>query len=102
MVGDTGREASIDLTGIPSRGLADHARLCGWTIATAHARTGDRIAITSCIGSGDRFGEVIADCGRLGALRGVSPSTPPAEGHAGRIVPAGSASDVRGNAGQAA
>jgi uncharacterized protein (DUF2252 family) len=85
-------KASIGLTGVSSRGLADYGRLCGWTIAKAHARTGDRIAITSYIGSGDRFGEAIADfavtyadlnerdhaalteavaSGRLGALRGV-------------------------------
>ena len=54
-------KASIDLTSISGNGLVDYAKLCGWTIARAHARTGDRIAIASYLGSGDRFGEAIAD-----------------------------------------
>ena len=30
-----------------------YARLCGWTLARAHARSGDRIAIASYLGKGD-------------------------------------------------
>ena len=38
-----------------------YARLCGWTLARAHARTGDRIAIASYLGGGDRFDRAISD-----------------------------------------
>jgi uncharacterized protein (DUF2252 family) len=33
--------------------------LCGWTLARAHARSGDRIALASYLGSGDRFERAI-------------------------------------------
>ncbi len=35
--------------------MAGYARLCGWTLARAHARSGDAVAIASYLGSGDRF-----------------------------------------------
>jgi hypothetical protein len=38
-----------------------YARLCGWTLARAHARSGDRIAISAYLGSSTRFGNAIAD-----------------------------------------
>jgi Uncharacterized protein conserved in bacteria (DUF2252) len=36
-------------------GLAAYGKLCGWTLARAHARSGDRIAIASYLGGGDVF-----------------------------------------------
>ncbi len=30
-------------------------RMCGWTLARAHARTGDRVAIASYLGKSERF-----------------------------------------------
>jgi hypothetical protein len=38
-----------------ARGLAAYALLCAWTLARAHARTGDRIAIAAYLGRGDAF-----------------------------------------------
>jgi uncharacterized protein (DUF2252 family) len=38
-----------------------YARLCGWTLARAHARSGDRIAIAAYLGSSTRFDNAIAD-----------------------------------------
>jgi uncharacterized protein (DUF2252 family) len=35
--------------------LAGYARVCGWTLAHAHARTGDAIAIASYLGKSDVF-----------------------------------------------
>jgi uncharacterized protein (DUF2252 family) len=32
-----------------------YARLCGWTLARAHARSGDRVAIASYLGKGEAF-----------------------------------------------
>ena len=41
--------------------LEVYARLCGWTLARAHARSGDRIAISAYLGSSARFDDAIAD-----------------------------------------
>jgi hypothetical protein len=45
---------------IPS-GLKVYARLCGWTFARAHARSGDRIALAAYLGGSDGFDRAIAD-----------------------------------------
>jgi uncharacterized protein (DUF2252 family) len=42
-------------------GMAFYARVCGQTLARAHARSGDRVAIAAYLGSGTRFDEAIAD-----------------------------------------
>ena len=39
--------------------MDDFARLCGWTLARAHARTGDRIAIAAYLGRSDSFEKAI-------------------------------------------
>jgi uncharacterized protein (DUF2252 family) len=36
-------------------GLLTYGRACGWTLARAHARSGDRVAIAGYLGNGDRF-----------------------------------------------
>jgi hypothetical protein len=41
-------------------GLAMYAQLCGWTLARAHARSGDRIAIAGYLGRSDRFDKALA------------------------------------------
>jgi uncharacterized protein (DUF2252 family) len=41
--------------------MAEYASICGWTLARAHARSGDRIAIAAYLGSSDRFDNAIAD-----------------------------------------
>ncbi len=38
-----------------------YGEMCGWTLARAHARSGDRIAIASYLGSGDSFDRAIAE-----------------------------------------
>jgi hypothetical protein len=40
--------------------LATYARLCGWTLARAHARSGDAAAIAGYLGSGDAFDRALA------------------------------------------
>jgi uncharacterized protein (DUF2252 family) len=40
---------------------AAYGELCGWTLARAHARSGDRIAIASYLGSGDTFDRALAE-----------------------------------------
>jgi uncharacterized protein (DUF2252 family) len=38
-----------------------YGQVCGWTLARAHARTGDRIAIGAYLGGGDSFDRALAD-----------------------------------------
>ncbi|HEY7103748.1 MAG TPA: DUF2252 domain-containing protein [Mycobacteriales bacterium] len=41
-------------------GMAVYGALCGWTLARAHARSGDRVAIASYLGETDGFDRAIA------------------------------------------
>ena len=43
------------------KGMATYAGLCAWTLARAHARSGDRVAIAAYLGGSDKFDEAIAD-----------------------------------------
>ena len=45
---------------VPS-GMATYGRLCGWTLARAHARSGDRIAIAAYLGKGPSFDRAIVE-----------------------------------------
>jgi uncharacterized protein (DUF2252 family) len=42
-------------------GLTFYARTCGWTLARAHARSGDPVAIATYLGAGDAFDKSITD-----------------------------------------
>lgn len=42
-------------------GMAIYGKLCGWTLARAHARSGDGIAIASYLGSSDKFDRAILE-----------------------------------------
>ena len=42
-------------------GMTVYARLCGWTLARAHARSGDRIALAAYLGGSAKFDQAIAD-----------------------------------------
>jgi uncharacterized protein (DUF2252 family) len=52
---------SVEVEILPPRGLAAYGQVCGWTLARAHARSGDRIAIGAYLGKGKSFDEAIAD-----------------------------------------
>jgi uncharacterized protein (DUF2252 family) len=54
-------KTSVDLEVIVPRGLEYYAKACGWTLARAHARSGDRVAIASYLGKGTTFDEAVAD-----------------------------------------
>jgi uncharacterized protein (DUF2252 family) len=45
---------------IPS-GMKVYARMCGWTLARAHARSGDRVALAAYLGGSAKFDNAIAD-----------------------------------------
>jgi hypothetical protein len=44
-----------------AEGLSEYARLCGRTLARAHARSGDPALISGYIGASDAFDNAIAD-----------------------------------------
>jgi uncharacterized protein (DUF2252 family) len=54
-------KGSVDITSILAPGLAFYGGLCGWSLARAHARTGDAAAISAYLGTGDKFDGAIAD-----------------------------------------
>ena len=54
-------KGSADVDHMPSSLMAGYARICAATLARAHARSGDRIAIASYLGNSDTFDEAIAD-----------------------------------------
>jgi hypothetical protein len=41
-------------------GAAAYGKACGWTLARAHARSGDRVAIAAYLGKSDVFDRAIA------------------------------------------
>ena len=52
---------SVPIEVMLPEGMAIYAGLCGWTLARAHARSGDRIALAAYLGSSDKFDQAIAD-----------------------------------------
>jgi hypothetical protein len=52
---------SADLEAMDPIGMGLYARMCGWTLARAHARTGDRHAIAAYIGGGAAFSRAIGE-----------------------------------------
>jgi uncharacterized protein (DUF2252 family) len=54
-------KGSADVDALLAPGALLYSRICGATLARAHARWGDRIAIASYLGKGDAFDRAIAD-----------------------------------------
>jgi uncharacterized protein (DUF2252 family) len=52
---------SVPIEQLRPKGMVIYARMCGWTLARAHARSGDRIALASYLGRADDFDQAIAD-----------------------------------------
>ena len=52
-------KGSVEIeTMLPSH-LSAYAKLCGWNLARAHARTGDAAALAGYLGAGDSFDHAI-------------------------------------------
>jgi uncharacterized protein (DUF2252 family) len=85
-------KASADVATMTPAVLAVYGEMCAWSLARAHARTGDRIAIAAYLGTSDTFDRALArfaagyadqnekdhqrlveaiSSGRVDALRGV-------------------------------
>ena len=52
---------SADVERLGPEAMTVYARMCGWTLARAHARSGDRVAIAAYLGGGDRFDRALAE-----------------------------------------
>ena len=48
-------KVSVDVERMDPDQMTHYATLCGWTLAHAHARSGDPIAISAYLGKGDQF-----------------------------------------------
>jgi len=53
-------KGAAEIEQMTPKGLAQYGRLCGWTLARAHARSGDRIAIAAYLGRSASFDHAIA------------------------------------------
>ncbi len=53
-------KGSAEIDAMAPETMAGYAELCGWSLARAHARTGDRQAIAAYLGKGDGFDLAIA------------------------------------------
>ncbi len=54
-------KASATIEEMSAEALRLYGEVCGWTLARAHARTGDREAIAAYLGTSDRFDRALAD-----------------------------------------
>ncbi|MFL5827002.1 MAG: DUF2252 domain-containing protein [Thermoleophilaceae bacterium] len=57
-------KGSAEIERMVPDGMAAYGKLCGWTLARAHARSGDRIAIAAYLGGSDRFDRAIVEFSR--------------------------------------
>jgi uncharacterized protein (DUF2252 family) len=48
-------KGSAEIETMRPKGMRMYGELCGWTLARAHARSGDRVAIAAYLGSGPTF-----------------------------------------------
>ena len=53
-------KGSFEFEAAVPAGASAYGKLCGWTLARAHARSGDRVAIASYLGKSDVFDQAVA------------------------------------------
>ncbi len=54
-------KGSAEIEQMVPEGMAAYGRLCGWTLARAHARSGDRIAIAAYLGASNKFDRAVLE-----------------------------------------
>jgi hypothetical protein len=52
---------SLTIENMVPLGMRLYGELCGWTLARAHARSGDRVAIAAYLGGSDVFEQAVAE-----------------------------------------
>ena len=58
-------KGSIVLEQVTPTALRNYAQVCGWTLARAHARSGDRVAIASYLGKSGAFDQAVTTFSEL-------------------------------------
>ena len=54
-------KVSVDVEVMTPEGMTFYASTCGWTLARAHARSGDPVALAKYLGKTDTFDRSVAD-----------------------------------------
>jgi uncharacterized protein (DUF2252 family) len=54
-------KGSLTVDGMPPDGMRLYGEVCGWSLARAHARSGDRIAIAGYLGAGQAFDRALVE-----------------------------------------
>jgi uncharacterized protein (DUF2252 family) len=54
-------KGSAEIEQMVPTGMATYGKLCGWTLARAHARSGDRVAIAAYLGKGTSFDRALVE-----------------------------------------
>jgi hypothetical protein len=54
-------KGSSDVEGMTPAVMGFYAGVCGWTLARAHARSGDPVSLSAYLGKSDRFDRAMAD-----------------------------------------
>jgi uncharacterized protein (DUF2252 family) len=54
-------KGSAEIERMVPTGMAAYGKLCGWTLARAHARSGDRVAIAAYLGNSNAFDRAIVE-----------------------------------------
>jgi predicted alpha/beta hydrolase len=50
----------VDVETLTPDEILIYGKMCGWTLARAHARSGDRVAISAYLGTNDSFDQALA------------------------------------------
>jgi Uncharacterized protein conserved in bacteria (DUF2252) len=53
-------KATVPIDAMPAAEMVGYGAICGWTLARAHARSGDRVAIAAALGQGDGFDRALS------------------------------------------
>ena len=91
-------KGSIDVAKLRPEGLNAYARICGITLARAHARGGDVVAIASYLGDDDTFAKAVARFGGRYADQAEKDYAAAADRHRRRVGARG-VRDLTGSAG---
>jgi Uncharacterized protein conserved in bacteria (DUF2252) len=54
-------KTSVEVEGMSETDLIGYSKLCGWSLARAHARSENRFAMSGYLGRSDIFDQAIAD-----------------------------------------
>jgi uncharacterized protein (DUF2252 family) len=80
-------KGSAEIEQMVPEAMSMYGKLCGWTLARAHARSGDRIAIAAYLGAGNSFDRAILEFSRAYAEQNERDFTALADAvKSGRII----------------